>query len=106
MGNQITLRSGAEVSPAKNEKVFNAARSDPLTESPSPPQCCSRTPVQDYDGSKGEIMATFDWSDCPLIEIVPGKGRWTLIQPYVAQVVAAVNAATPGSFAEVKIPLK
>jgi hypothetical protein len=33
-----------------------------------------------------------------------GKGRWTLIQPYVAQVVAAVNAATPGSFAEVEIP--
>jgi hypothetical protein len=36
--------------------------------------------------------------------VVLGKGRWTLIQPYVAQVVAAVNAATPGSFAEVEIP--
>ena len=38
--------------------------------------------------------------------VVLGKGRWTLIQPYVAQVVAAVNAATPGSFTEVKIPIK
>jgi argininosuccinate synthase len=38
--------------------------------------------------------------------VVLGKGRWTLIQPYVAQVVAAVNAATPGSFAEVNIPFK
>jgi hypothetical protein len=38
--------------------------------------------------------------------VVLGKGRWTLIQPYVAQVVAAVNAATPGSFAEVEIPFK
>ncbi len=38
--------------------------------------------------------------------VVLGKGRWTLIQPHVAQVVAAVNAATPGSFAEVDIPFK
>jgi hypothetical protein len=36
--------------------------------------------------------------------VVLGKGRWTLIQPQVAKVVAAVNAATPGSFAEVEIP--
>jgi predicted nuclease of predicted toxin-antitoxin system len=36
--------------------------------------------------------------------VVLGKGRWTLIKPYVAHVVAAVNAATPGSFAEVEIP--
>src|SRR5271154_2536506 len=33
-----------------------------------------------------------------------GRGRWTLIKPHVAKVVAAVNAATPGSFAEVEIP--
>ena len=38
--------------------------------------------------------------------VVLGKGRWTLIQPHGAQVVAAVNAATPGSFAEVDIPFK
>lgn len=33
-----------------------------------------------------------------------GKGRWTLIKPHVARVVAAVNAATPGSYTEVEIP--
>jgi hypothetical protein len=38
--------------------------------------------------------------------VVLGQGRWTLIKPYVPQVVAAVNAATPGSFAEIDIPLK
>jgi hypothetical protein len=36
--------------------------------------------------------------------VVLGKGRWTLIKPYVAQVVAAINAATPGSFVEIDIP--
>ncbi|SPF56252.1 conserved hypothetical protein [Candidatus Sulfopaludibacter sp. SbA4] len=36
--------------------------------------------------------------------VVLGLGRWTLIRRHVAQVVAAVNAATPGSFAEVDIP--
>ncbi len=36
--------------------------------------------------------------------VVLGKGRWTLIKPHVAEVVAAVNAATPGSYAEVEIP--
>ena len=35
--------------------------------------------------------------------VVLGLGRWSLIKPHVAQVVAAVNAATPGSFAEVEI---
>jgi predicted nuclease of predicted toxin-antitoxin system len=38
--------------------------------------------------------------------VILGKGRWTLIQPYVAQVVAAVNSATPGSFTEVDIPFE
>jgi hypothetical protein len=36
--------------------------------------------------------------------VVLGKGRWSLIKPHVEQVVAAVNAATPGSFVEVDIP--
>ena len=36
--------------------------------------------------------------------VVLGRGRWSLIRHHVAQVVAAVNAATPGSFAEVDIP--
>ena len=38
--------------------------------------------------------------------VVLGQGRWTLIEPHVAQVVAAVNGATPGSFAEVDIPYR
>ena len=36
--------------------------------------------------------------------VVLGKGRWSLIRRCVPQVVATVNAATPGSFAEVEIP--
>jgi predicted nuclease of predicted toxin-antitoxin system len=36
--------------------------------------------------------------------VVLGQGRWSLIKPHVAQVVAAVSAATSGSFAEVEIP--
>ena len=36
--------------------------------------------------------------------VVIGKGRWTLIKPHVAQIVAAVNAASPGSFEVVEIP--
>ncbi len=35
--------------------------------------------------------------------VVLGKGRWSVIKPHVAEIVAAVNAATPGSFAEVEI---
>jgi hypothetical protein len=31
-------------------------------------------------------------------------GRWRLIRHRILQVVAAVNAASPGSFAEVEIP--
>lgn len=38
--------------------------------------------------------------------VVLGKGRWTLIAPHVSQVVAAVNAATPGSYMEVVIPFE
>jgi hypothetical protein len=36
--------------------------------------------------------------------VVLGQGRWSLIRHHVAEVVAAVLAATPGSFAEVDIP--
>lgn len=38
--------------------------------------------------------------------VVLAKGRWGLIRAQVATVVAAVNAATPGSFVEVEIPFK
>ena len=36
--------------------------------------------------------------------VVLGQGRWTLIRPHPAKVVAAVNTASAGSFAEVDIP--
>lgn len=36
--------------------------------------------------------------------VVLGKGRWSLIKPHVAGVVAAVDAAVPGSYTEVEIP--
>jgi hypothetical protein len=36
--------------------------------------------------------------------VVLGKGRWRLIKPVVGRVVAAVNAAMPGSYTEVDIP--
>jgi predicted nuclease of predicted toxin-antitoxin system len=35
--------------------------------------------------------------------VVLGKGRWSLMKPHVAQIVAAVNAAVPGSYTEVEI---
>jgi predicted nuclease of predicted toxin-antitoxin system len=38
--------------------------------------------------------------------IVLGNAQWPVLRRYVDKVVAAVNAATPGSFAEVDIPFK
>ena len=37
--------------------------------------------------------------------VVLGKGRWRLIRASLAEIAAAVNAAAPGSFTEVAIPL-
>ena len=36
--------------------------------------------------------------------VVLGKGRWKLIRQRLAEIVAAVDAAIPGSHAEVEIP--
>lgn len=36
--------------------------------------------------------------------VVLGKARWRLIKPLLANVVAAVNSATPGSYVELPIP--
>jgi hypothetical protein len=36
-------------------------------------------------------------TDRQIALVVLGKGRWSIIKPHVAQVVAAVNAATPGN---------
>jgi hypothetical protein len=38
--------------------------------------------------------------------VVIGVQQWPALRPHVALVVAAVNAATPGSFAEVDIPVE
>ena len=35
---------------------------------------------------------------------VLGKGRWRLIRPLIPEVVAAENAAKPGTYTEVEIP--
>lgn len=45
-------------------------------------------------------------ADRKIAIVVLGLGRWKLILPHVAKVVAAVDAATPGSFAEVEIPFE
>ena len=37
--------------------------------------------------------------------VVIGVQQWPALQPHVALVVTAVNAATPGSFTEVAIPI-
>jgi hypothetical protein len=37
--------------------------------------------------------------------VVLGTSRWPVLRLYTQRVVAAVNAATPGSFTEVDIPL-
>ena len=36
--------------------------------------------------------------------VVLGNGRWSLIEPYVSQVVEAVNGSKPGRYVEVEIP--
>ena len=36
--------------------------------------------------------------------VVLGQGRWALLKPHVAKIVAAVSAATPGSYAVVEVP--
>ncbi len=45
-------------------------------------------------------------ADRKLAIVVLGQGRWKVIRPHVARVVAAVNAATPGSYTEVVIPFE
>lgn len=37
--------------------------------------------------------------------VVLSSGRWTLVKPHLREIAAAVNAATPGSYVEVDIPL-
>lgn len=36
--------------------------------------------------------------------VVLGQGRWRLLKTHLAKIVAAIDAATPGSYTEVDIP--
>jgi hypothetical protein len=68
------------------------------------------------DGVKGGFAAErargplYAVEHCALIEramvaiIVLGNAQWPVLRLHVARVVAAVNAATPGSFTEIDIP--
>src|ERR1035437_4966798 len=38
--------------------------------------------------------------------VVLGNSQWRIVQRYVRRIAASVNAATPGSFDEVDIPLR
>jgi hypothetical protein len=38
--------------------------------------------------------------------VVLGQGRWSVIKRHIAEVLAAINAARPGSFTEVQIPFE
>lgn len=38
--------------------------------------------------------------------VVLGRGRWSLIRPMLPEIIAAVNAATPGTYTEVEIPYR
>jgi hypothetical protein len=42
-------------------------------------------------------------ADRKIAIIVLGKARWRLIKPLLADILAAVNAATPGSYSEIQI---
>jgi len=38
--------------------------------------------------------------------VVLGNSQWRIVQRYVRKIAACVNAATPGSYAEVDIPFR
>jgi hypothetical protein len=43
-------------------------------------------------------------ADRKIAIVVLGKGRWSLMKLCIAQVIAAVNAAAPGTYVEIDIP--
>jgi hypothetical protein len=38
--------------------------------------------------------------------LVLGTNNWSLIQAHIAEIIAAIDAATPGSYSEVEIPFE
>ena len=53
-----------------------------------------------------QIAPALDWPDCPAVESIPGKrsGAWAFRDTTIWKSVAAVDAATPGSYSEVEVP--
>ncbi len=47
-----------------------------------------------------------DLSGRKIAFVVLGNQQWPILRRYVERVVAAVNAATPGSYTEVEIPFQ
>jgi hypothetical protein len=87
----------------------------PIPESPFEINPESRSPCPGFpmgaEAAGFEVLVTTDKNlSCQqnlaarkIAVVVLGQGRWTLIKPYVAQVVAT---ATPGSYADVEIPFR
>jgi hypothetical protein len=55
--------------------------------------------------SDKNIRQQQNMADRMIAVVVIGVQQWPALQPHVALVVAAVNAATPGSFTDVDIPV-
>ena len=70
--------------------------------------------LAEADAAGFDVLVTTDKNLCyqqnlaerKIAIVVLGKGRWSLIRLHVAKILAAVNAATPGSYTEVDIPLE
>jgi hypothetical protein len=63
----------------------------------------SRSISASYGRQESALSAEFIWpQDC---FVVLGNSPWPVVRVHIAEIVAAVNAATTGSFVEVEIPL-
>jgi len=54
----------------------------------------------------GNIRYQQNLSSRKIALVVLGNSQWPMVQLHLDKIVAAVNASTPGSYAEVDIPLK
>jgi len=52
------------------------------------------------------FVSTFLATGRKISIVVLGNAQWPVLRRYVERVAAAVNATTPGSFAEVEIPFE
>ncbi len=66
------------------------------------------------EDAKFDVMVTSDKSikhqqnltNRTIALVVLSQGRWRLVRPMLAEIATVVNAATPGSYAEVEIPFE